>query len=64
MGNNKFWIARDKDGSLWLHDNKPFCSSSGTWYSYYQMRIRDNDRFPDVTFENSPQQFQLTPINH
>ena len=64
MAQTTFWIARDKDGSLWLHDERPWCSTSGTWYSHNQMRIRNNDHFPDVTLANSPQQVQLTPINH
>ena len=55
----KFWIARDKDGSLWGYSNKPvregeiFIDTSKhlTYFSIY------NNLFPEITWENSPVEF-------
>ena len=59
----KLWIARDNDGSLYLYDQRPVlntlinevweCTKFGNWYDI------DNSLFPEVTFENSPQQIEL-----
>ena len=57
----KFWVARDKDGSLWMYDDKPILSEYGWWGS---CKIDSKTKpakplhdwyFPEVTFENSPQ---------
>lgn len=58
----KFWIARDSYG-LWLFENKPtkylsngdkcFNKTDNTQY------LIDQQLFPDVTFENSPQLVEL-----
>lgn len=56
----KLWIARDTDGLLYLYDNMPekhsefFVSYNG----YNEIRL-DNKMFPEVTFENSPQEVEL-----
>ena len=60
----ELWIARDKDGSLYLYNQRPVlntlinevweCTKFGNWYDI------DNTLFPEVTFENSP---QLVEIN-
>lgn len=64
----KLWIARDKNGELYLYRNKPeltkieentndeFWQDSST-YGYYC--YLDNNEFPEVTFENSPQEIEL-----
>jgi hypothetical protein len=56
----KLWIARDKDGGLFLYSKEP------TLYGdYYDSPIGtlfgelDNYIFPEVTFENSPQEVEL-----
>ena len=60
------WIARDKDGSLWLYDNEPVLRSENSW----GVRPKPNGEtkpakqlqdwyFPEVTFENSPQLVEI-----
>ena len=59
----EFWIARDNDSSLYLYDQRPVlntlingvwdCAKFGNWYDI------DNNLFPEVTFENSPQQVEI-----
>ena len=58
----KFWITRDKDGCLTLHDTKPVCSESGVWYSEKQTMFIPKHEYPEITFENSPKEveFKLT----
>lgn len=62
----KLWIARDKDGELFLYiGEKPFMQED----SFYLNNINDyyiplnNELFPSVTFENSPQQVELKLCN-
>jgi hypothetical protein len=56
----KIWIARDMDGLLYLYDNMPdkrseyFLPCAG----YNDMTL-DERLFPEVTFENSPQEAEL-----
>jgi hypothetical protein len=60
----KLYIARNKNitrykkGKLCLYETKPynvgeFWTSSGNYY------VIDRDLFPEVTFENSPQQIEF-----
>lgn len=58
----KFWVARDMDGQLWLYGDKPNCR--GTYYElqYDALNIcnkLDDELFPEVTFENSPQMVEI-----
>ena len=50
----KLWIARDKNGTLALHESEPYCPYN-TWHNSNQEFYLDKDLFPEVTFENSPQ---------
>lgn len=65
----KFWIARDADGSLWMYDDEPVLRSEKSW----GVRPKPNSEtrpakrlhnwyFPEVTFENSPQQVEIKLI--
>ena len=57
-------IARNQDGSLWLHEEKPslvyddelkrWCYECGSFLDFY-----DESLFPEVTFENSPMEVEL-----
>ena len=56
----KLWIARDRSGILRIYYNQPKVNkrtqeiiSNG---EYYEISINS---FPEVTFENSPQQIEL-----
>ena len=64
----KFWIARDPDGSLWMYDDEPILSKYG-----WGVRHKNDSEtkpakalhdwyFPEVTFENSPQEVELKLI--
>ena len=66
----KLWIARDKDNALWLYNAKPIKNESlgafvgtgfenGYWCEEYSL---DEESFPEVTFENSPQEVELKLI--
>lgn len=61
----KLWIARDKTGELWVFKEKPLLDI----YYWYDPSSRegsmaelDKNLFPEVTFENSPQQVELNII--
>ena len=57
----KFWIARNKSGTWVLWFNKPVKQGEG-WYNNDGFFILDSVHFPEVTFENSPQQVELKLI--
>lgn len=66
----KMWIARDLDGSLWGYTAKPFKNTirfdraildNGEISEVYAF---DEDWFPSVTFENSPQQVEIKLIEN
>lgn len=55
------WIARDKNGDLYLYSHKPvklseqFIAKENNVY----VCIDDIKSFPEITWENSPQQVEL-----
>jgi hypothetical protein len=56
----KLWIARDMDGLLYLYDNMPDKRSEYFLpYAGYNDMPLDERLFPEVTFENSPQEAEL-----
>lgn len=56
------WIARDSNGSIFLHSEKPQLNDTyGYWDSYESFKL-DTDSFPVVTFENSPKKVELKLI--
>lgn len=79
---NKLYIARDKNGYLYLYNNKPIRTKEGTEFendydygyvdSIYKDYLEidkgyieiDSELFPEVTWENSPQQVNLTLVNN
>ena len=61
----KLWIARDRSGILRIYYNKPKVNrktqeitSNG---EYYEISINS---FPEVTFENSPQEVELKLVDN
>ena len=58
------WIARDKDGSLWLFDVKPrrekymWVEGSNSNHGAAEIDVLDSGSFPfpEVTWENSPKE--------
>lgn len=59
----KLWIARNEDGTLALRESEPYCPY-GTWHNCNQEFYLNIDLFPEVTFENSPQQVELKLQNN
>lgn len=58
----KLWITRNKyDGMLKLWFNKPV-KQNFQFYSNDGFFILDENLFPEVTFENSPQQVEIKLI--
>lgn len=50
----KLWIARDKDGTLWIFDKKP-CKYGDIWRvenSYYSLSRISNFLFPEIRWED------------
>lgn len=54
----KLWIARDEDGDLYLYEREPIKEIDYYYSSYASIKI-DNNLFPEVTFENNPQEVEL-----
>lgn len=69
----KFYIARDLDGYLCLYGKKPKLSEEveGVWvcsqYSLYgefvNVIVLPSEYFPEVTFDNSPQEVELKLVD-
>lgn len=60
----KLWVARNQDGSLWLHEEEPSLVYSDELRKWYYeggsfLDIYDESVFPEVTFENSPQEIEI-----
>jgi hypothetical protein len=59
-----FFIARDRDGSLFLYNDKPIRQSDyGTWTScdFFKM---DDKLFPEITWQDEPQQVTVKIEKH
>lgn len=55
-----FWISRDKTGLLVMHTNKPIKSNnSPIFISDGVSIVLPREKYPEVTFENSPQEYKL-----
>ena len=47
------WVARDKDGELWLHEQEPVkCTENGQWISHGNVTRIYPERFASVTWED------------
>jgi hypothetical protein len=58
----KLWIARNDIGTLEIHQRKPSISKitgKPVWVNGDFVGFVFNDNFPEVTFENSPQEVEL-----
>lgn len=57
----KCWIARNKDNTLAIFQSKPYLNTIQVWDEHWNedyMYIPDY-YFPEVTFDNSPQEVEL-----
>lgn len=58
--NKTFWIARDKDGRINLYKQRPIRNNRfGAWNRKWWALYFLSSDFPEVTWENSPQQVEL-----
>lgn len=57
------WIARDKDGSLWLFEEKPY-KDKCVWHNDSTDHRRINEKlFPEVKWKDEePRELILKPI--
>lgn len=60
----EFWIARSENGYIRLYPKKPhkelsMLSMSTYWTDNLKSYKIDDELFPEVTFENSPQKVKL-----
>lgn len=61
----KLWIARDEDGDLYLYLNKPIKRNRHFTCGFIRNNYMElnSDEFPEVTFENSPQEVELKLVS-
>lgn len=62
------WVARDKNGTVWLYTNKPIRSSmfsrwnvdtENSLFSTNEWMEIDGDLFPDLKWEDEPIEVEL-----
>lgn len=58
----KMWIARDKSGGLYLFPEKPIKDDAYEYYEGDNWYKIDTGLFPEVTYDNSPQQVEIKLI--
>ena len=56
----KLWVTRDKDGMLIIHFYEP--KIDGLEWVSLDYCVINEDMFPGVTFENSPQEIELNLV--
>ena len=57
------WIARDKDGDLWLYEKKPLKQPEYQEYVGGDCQILDINLFPEVKWSDpEPRELVLKPI--
>lgn len=63
----KLWIARDIDNGLYLYTSEPVCGEDGIFYinktDSDDIIKLDSNECAIVTFENSPQEVELSLPN-
>ena len=65
----KFWIARNKGkwGGLYLYRERPIKKIGGPFQPSvcdpYCIQL-DGNKFPEVTFENSPREYELKLVDN
>lgn len=53
----KLWIARDKDGGLWLYEKEP--KRIGNIFFNEVSIALESTSHPEITWENSPQRIEI-----
>ena len=65
----KLWIARDWDGALFIFKDRPFLEDDDGYMQWMAIGVEscigiNCKLFPEVTFENSPQEVELKLVNN
>ena len=64
----KLWIARDVDGTLVMSNTLPYLPNKCRDFFFYgdnaSIFYLDRKMFPEVTFENSPQEVELKLVDN
>lgn len=61
----KLWIARNKFGTITIYTKRPIyneCTDEWKGYDFEKIELSMLN-FPEVTFENSPQEIELKLVN-
>lgn len=61
----KLWIARNKFSTITIYTKRPIydeCTDEWKGYDFEKIEMRKSD-FPEVTYENSPQEVELKLVN-
>lgn len=59
----KFWVARDKNGSLFAYEDKPErCDNQKEWFAETFLCLMVNSFFPELKWEDEPLEVMLTPV--
>jgi frataxin-like iron-binding protein CyaY len=61
------WIARDKNGELYLYKSEPWrCKEDKNGHfdcdADEMLLPMDEDMYPEITWENSPKEFELKAV--
>lgn len=56
----KVWVARDQDGCLFIGKEKPIGNVNLSWIVAEEYFPFDTELFPELTWENSPIEVELT----
>ena len=60
----KMWIARDPSGMICLHKGEPTLNRGIEGWASEDWIVLNEENFPEVTFENSPQKVELKFVNN
>ena len=55
----KMWISRDMDGTLWLSEGEPYLEEGEWYFRNGNYMLLSKEKYPEVTFENSPMEVEL-----
>nr|DAG79346.1 MAG TPA: hypothetical protein [Caudoviricetes sp.] len=59
---NKFWVARDKSGKLYLYNEKPeYYNDFKVWFACGIIAKLDNNLFPELKWEDEPIEVGIRP---
>ena len=58
----KLWIARDKNGGLYIHFDEPTTDYGKYYFTSSRAVVISRELFPEVTYENSPQRVEIRLI--